>query len=335
MSVSHEAFEEAVPQYAIGALDREERESLEAHLLTGCASCHAALKEYREAASLLPYGLPAATVPPALKARILTAARESPQRESVRGQRQSRASRAMAESRWPGWALTPAFTLSLLLLLVGVGTYALFLRSQMTSEGEHQQHIETALQAEATRIASLQQQIAEQERQLVELQTEFKRRTGDLGELRAALTDREARLAQLQSELARRGQETADLRKAVAQRDEMLAFLQSPNVKVISLAGLEQAKDAGALLLFDPDSKKAFFYAFNMPPLPAGKTYQLWAILDKPVNAGTFSTDAGQKSRLILRSLPDFTRITQFAVSLEPVGGRPQPTGDIYLSGRL
>ena len=32
----------------------------------------------------------------------------------------------------------------------------------------------------------------------------------------------------------------------------------------------EEAKSAGALLLYDPDGKKGFFYAFNMPVLPGG-----------------------------------------------------------------
>lgn len=282
--MSHEIFEDAVAQYAVGALDREERERLEAHLTAGCASCQTALEEYRKVAGLLPYGLAPAAVPPELRARVLAAAWPSRHRAALG---------RSPVSPWTSWALTPAFVFSLLVLLIGTGTYALFLRSQITTEGEHQAHIETALQNEAGRIATLQQQIAEQERQLATLQAEF------------------------------------------AQREEMLTFLKSPRVRVVSLAGLERAKEAGALLLYDPDSKNAFFYAFNMPPLPVGKTYQLWAIVGTPVSAGTFSTDAGHKSRIVIRNLPDASRITQFAVSLEPAGGRPQPTGDIYLSGQL
>ncbi|MER3423147.1 MAG: hypothetical protein C4293_07860 [Nitrospiraceae bacterium] len=72
-----------------------------------------------------------------------------------------------------------------------------------------------------------------------------------------------------------------------------------------------------------------------MPPLPPGKTYQLWAIVDNPISAGTFTTDSGHKSRLVLRSLPDLSRINKFAVSVEPEGGRSQPTGEIYLAGQV
>ena len=51
--MTHEELEEAVPLYATGALDRAERQALEAHLLSGCQSCHSALKEYQSVASLL------------------------------------------------------------------------------------------------------------------------------------------------------------------------------------------------------------------------------------------------------------------------------------------
>ena len=52
--MTHEELEESVPLYAAGALDRIERQALEAHLLSGCASCHSALKDYQSVAALLP-----------------------------------------------------------------------------------------------------------------------------------------------------------------------------------------------------------------------------------------------------------------------------------------
>jgi anti-sigma-K factor RskA len=69
--------------------------------------------------------------------------------------------------------------------------------------------------------------------------------------------------------------------------------------------------------------------------LPPGKAYQLWAIMDKPVSAGTFGVDTGHKCRHMAKGIPDPSRVTKFAVSLEPEGGRPQPTGEIYLVGEL
>ena len=71
--MTHEELEEAVPLYAIGALERSERQAIEAHLLSGCAACHATLKDYQTVASLLPFGLTPATPPNTLKAKIMMA----------------------------------------------------------------------------------------------------------------------------------------------------------------------------------------------------------------------------------------------------------------------
>ena len=70
-------------------------------------------------------------------------------------------------------------------------------------------------------------------------------------------------------------------------------------------------------------------------PLPTGKSYQLWIITNKPISAGVFTLDHGHKGRLLLRDIPGVSQIKKFAVSLEPAGGRPQPTGSIYLAGDL
>ncbi|HET9868198.1 MAG TPA: hypothetical protein VFQ06_12945, partial [Nitrospira sp.] len=71
--MTHEELEEAVPLYATGALDRTERQALEAHLLSGCPSCHSALKEYQSVASLLPFGLSPMQAPRDLKSKIMAA----------------------------------------------------------------------------------------------------------------------------------------------------------------------------------------------------------------------------------------------------------------------
>ena len=71
--MTHEELEESVPLYAAGALDRTERQALEAHLLSGCQPCHNALKEYQSVASVLSFGLSPIQAPRALKAKIMAA----------------------------------------------------------------------------------------------------------------------------------------------------------------------------------------------------------------------------------------------------------------------
>ena len=71
--MTHEELEEAVPLYAAGALERTERQALEAHLLSGCVSCHTALKEFQSVAAILPFGLSSTPPPRTLKAKIMAA----------------------------------------------------------------------------------------------------------------------------------------------------------------------------------------------------------------------------------------------------------------------
>ena len=340
--MAHEQFDDAVPLYAIGALDQLERQAFEAHLLSGCQACYAALKEYQGVAALLPYGLPPAAIPSTLNTQVLGAVAPEPSRPAkaqppvqarpAPDKQIDRAIQALSPS-W-SWGFHPALAIVLVLSLAGIGWYTLSLRSQVLLETAQRQQLKTALQEETKHLAALQRKIMEQEQLVASLQDQLQQRGGEISDLQASLAEQGAELACVRTQLAQREQDTVGLRQALARRDEFAPFLRSPHVKVIALHGSEIAKSAEAVLLFDPDSKKAFFYAFNMPVLPAGKIYQLWAILDKPVSAGIFGTDTGHKSRLVIRRIPAFALITKFAVSLEPAGGRPQPTGDIYLVGQ-
>lgn len=334
--MSHEQFEDAVALYAVDALEPAEREALEAHIRDGCEECRAAMKEYRAAANLLPYALSPEAAPFDLQSHLM---------------RTFELDRAQSGKSGVGWTSPagqgdfprtflpwrrligqPVFALASIVLLLAVGIYALTLRSQLQSEAAQRRQIEMAMQDEGRRLTVLQLQATEQERKLNEIRNDF---VDKLGTTRDTLVAREAELAQLRDRLAQQEQQASVSKKTPSREDEMAAFLRTPNIQVVSLTGSDEAKSAGGLLLLDPSSKKAFLYAFNMPPLPPGKTYQLWAILDRPVSAATFVTDSGNKSRIMIRRIRDLSQIKKFAVSMEPEGGQLQPTGQIYLSGAL
>ncbi len=340
----HEEFEEAVPLYAVGALERTDRQAFEMHLLSGCPSCHAALKEYQAVSALLPYGLAPTPPPRGLKAKIM-AARSQANTEAVKRPSQP----SLEPGKWMNHLFPPlpstrsfpsnaarfALAFAALLVVAGAGYVGWTLYLQVPAETSQLEQLETALQRETAKMASLQREIKDKEVALAQLRHELEQRDAEIGELRDTVIRREAELDDAHAQLAQIEKDSAAFRRVRIQQDEVAALLRIPTVKVVSLSGSEMAKGAGGLLLYDPDTKKAWLYAFNLPPLPGGKTYQLWAIEQKPVSAGTFTTDAGQKGRLLIKHLPDFSRIHQFAVSLEPEGGRPQPTGAIYLVGQL
>ncbi len=341
--MSHEPFEEALALEAVGVLEGGERQALMAHL-RDCPECRAALAAYRETAAAMPLGLPSAFPSPTLKTRLLGAFRNEfgpPTAASLAAQAVRAKTRASVrpERRWalallPQW-VQPSLAIAAVALVVITGVYALWLRSQLASEQTERQRLLAAVQEATSHHTSVQEQVAGQEQAVKALRTELTNAETDLKMLQGALAQRDAELLRLRPKVAEGEREMAKLRTAVAERNDLLTILRSAQVTVVSLGGLERAKSATAFLLYDRSSQKAFFYGFNMPPLPPGKTYQLWAIVDRPVSAGTFQADLGQTSRLLIQSIPPLQSIKRFAVSVEPQGGLPQPTGDIYLVGEL
>ena len=332
----HEQFEDAVPLYAVDALEPAEREALEAHIRAGCEECRAAMKEYQAASDLLPYALPAEAAPFDLQSHLMRTFELDLAQSGKSGvgwtAPPGQGDFPKTFLPWQRLIGQPAFALASIVLLLAVGIYALTLRSQLQTEAAQRRQIEMAMQEEGRRLTVLQLQATEQERKLNEIRNDF---VDKLGTTRDTLVAREAELAQLRDRLVQQEQQANVSKKTSTPGDEMAAFLRTPNIQVVSLTGSDEAKSAGGLLLLDPSSKKAFLYAFNMPPLPPGKTYQLWAILDRPVSAATFVTDSGNKSRIMIRRIRDMSQIKKFAVSMEPEGGQLQPTGQIYLSGAL
>ena len=238
---------------------------------------------------------------------------------------------APSQSAWWAKAAKPALAAASVAILLGMGFYAYSLKSKVAMEVAQRQAVEAGFQQLTIVAGTLRQELTQAQQEL----TESKQRLSTMAALKDTVAQREMDIDQLHTQLAEKQQELVALYKKASPRDEMLAMLQSASVRVLSLAGTDAAKSAGGLILYDPERGKAFLYAFNLPALQRGKVYQLWAITTKPVSAGTFSADTGHKSRHLVRSLPAKSGITKFAVSIEPEGGRPQPTGVIYLHGSL
>ncbi len=74
--------------------------------------------------------------------------------------------------------------------------------------------------------------------------------------------------------------------------------------------------------------------AFELPPAPAGRTYQLWAIKkgQAPVSVGTFNTPPAGRTVVTLR-MPAGFKPDLSAVTEEPAGGSRQPTQQPFLVG--
>ncbi|HEX4966480.1 MAG TPA: anti-sigma factor [Thermoanaerobaculia bacterium] len=121
-------------------------------------------------------------------------------------------------------------------------------------------------------------------------------------------------------------------RSAAERANQALQVLAAPGVQSVVLAGLGPATQAAGHTYVNPRRHDALFYAFDLPPLPRDKTYQLWFIAaGKPVSAGTFAVDARGTGSLRVDQVADVASIQAWAVTVEPAGGVPQPTGTMVL----
>lgn len=333
--MTHEELEDAVPLYAVGALERVERQALEAHLLSGCVSCHTALKEYQSVAAVLPFGLNTTAPPRSLKAKIMAArtpaavaaepvAKQSPSLEPGEWMNHLFPPETSTRAKSFGWALGFA---AIALLAVG-GYLAWDAYNKLKEETAKLTQLQAQADASSSKLAALQQQLNEREKSLAQLRDELQHRTMEATELKDQLIQREAELEETKIQLTQRGG------RPRTPEDELAALLRIPDVKAVSLTGTDMAKGAAGVLLYDARTHKVWLYSVNLPECPNGTTYQLWAIHDKPVSVGMFHMDSGETAHLLVKQLPTFTSAKKFSVSLEPPGGRPQPTGPLYLVSR-
>lgn len=144
-------------------------------------------------------------------------------------------------------------------------------------------------------------------------------------QLRTTVQQQQATITQLEDE--------------VAQQDELLTVLAAREARLVSMGGLDPSPEGYGKVLWAPEQRRAVFQIANVPPPPEDKDYQLWFIKDdeSPVSAGVFHFNESSEELFFvvdeLTATPSPASNT-FAVTLEPKGGAPQPSGDMFLMGQ-
>jgi len=110
----------------------------------------------------------------------------------------------------------------------------------------------------------------------------------------------------------------------------------SPRTRIISMVG-EEAPQANAKVLWDTKAQQWAIYIFDLPAPPSDKDYQLWYVTkNAKISAAIFRTDGEGRTVLKLTLPPDaLADLAATAVTLEPRGGSPQPTGKFYLKASI
>jgi anti-sigma-K factor RskA len=134
--------------------------------------------------------------------------------------------------------------------------------------------------------------------------------------------------------LAAESLRVVQLRDTLAERERMLLALAGSDVKVVDLVANNRRPNAR--MFWAQATNTWTMFAHDMPAPQAGRIYQLWLITrdGQRISAGTFAPD--QSGNAVVSAqyplAPD--ALSTIAVTDEPAGGVPQPTGEIVIAGQ-
>jgi anti-sigma-K factor RskA len=143
----------------------------------------------------------------------------------------------------------------------------------------------------------------------------------------------ETQLAALQNEKT----QLADQVKLLSgQSDKLkteLAVASNPQSQKVLLNGLPISPGSKAIIYWDKNSGNTWLKPVDMPAIAANEQFQLWAIVNgKPVDLGVIAKDTDST----FFQMKQVENATAFAITLEPLGGKPTPTLDkMYVMGTV
>ena len=291
--IRHEEYKEMLAAHALGALDRAEARELETHL-AACAECRGELESWHDVAAEVAYAAPAIEPSAKLRSRVL---------ESIRTENSPQSSRIIAKTD------------------VGKERSARVEAPPVAARVVPFEKPARRSMGTTSKIAALAASLAFVALiiSLIILWNRYNAMQHEIARLRD-------RLSQSQEELTL-GRET------LAREREVGKLISAPDAHIASLAGTEMATNARAKFVLDRKTGRAMLMADELPPAPAGKTYQLWFIADgkSPMPGRVFTPDATGHAEMHDEVPAEARNATIFAVTLEPQGGTTAPTGPKYL----
>jgi len=138
----------------------------------------------------------------------------------------------------------------------------------------------------------------------------------------------------LYSELRNAQHVAAEFQKERLHVEKLINVLSSPQTITVKLAGTPDGPTNSGVVRYNSVSG-LLVYTADLPPLPADKVYQMWLVPlnGTPISAGTFLAAGPGKSHMFTAEISGNAQPKAFAVTIEPAGGNPQPTGPKVLLG--
>jgi anti-sigma-K factor RskA len=257
----HPSREEDFDLYALGALEGEEKQTIESHIAT-CGPCAGKLAQARGRIALLAFAAPRTEPSPPVKERLLRRLREAPERRaSVRTKAEPERATGVFGNWWAA-VLAPAA------VALAIASIFLWVQNRRLDE----------------QIAGLHTAMQEQQKQL-------------------------------------------DYARNVAH------LLEAKDTITVSLAPMPGMANGAVKVMYNEKMGVLMYDGWIEPP-PQDKSYQLWVVPmeGNPISVGVFNP-ATSDSAHWLTKIPEGVPAKAFAITLEPAGGAPSPTGPKVLEG--
>ncbi|HWG34697.1 MAG TPA: anti-sigma factor [Gemmatimonadaceae bacterium] len=129
--------------------------------------------------------------------------------------------------------------------------------------------------------------------------------------------------------------QVAQLRISLAQKDSLISALTGMHTRVIDLMSYADASPM-ARMFWDQKKQMFIMYASNVKQPARGKVYQVWLIArgtTTPVSVGTFMPDSTGSAVVASKHPMEPGSLRRVAVTEEPDGGMPTPTGPVMFAG--
>jgi len=132
-------------------------------------------------------------------------------------------------------------------------------------------------------------------------------------------------------------QQRAQLQQLKQQTEEVNALLDlasAHDTVFVALNPMPEAHGATGRVLYNARMGKMYYADTMSAAAPPDKSFQLWLVpmSGKPISAGILTPEPGVGSHMMM-TMPPGMPAKAFAVTLEPAGGMPQPTGPKLLIG--